>query len=87
MTDTMQNGTDAVFEEICALLQAHNTNQIEIGEETDLSADLNIDSVAAMDLIMNIEDKFEIDIPLNQVGELRSVRDLADVVRAQLKSG
>jgi acyl carrier protein len=41
--------------------------------------------VAAMDVIMNIEDKFEIDIPLNQVGELRSVRDLAEVVRAQLK--
>ena len=87
MTDATQSGTDAVFEEIRSLLQVHNSNQIEIGEETDLSADLNIDSVAAMDLIMNLEDKFEIDIPLNQVGELRSVRDLADLVRAQLKGG
>ena len=87
MTDAKQSGTDAVLEEIRSLLQVHNTNQIEIGEETDLSADLNIDSVAAMDLIMNLEDKFEIDIPLNQVGELRSVRDLADLVRAQLKGG
>ena len=87
MTDTMQSDSDEVFQEICALLEAHNPNRIEIGEDTDLSADLNIDSVAAMDLIMNIEDKFEIDIPLNQVGELRSVRDLAEVVRAQLKNG
>ena len=87
MTDTMQSDTDEVFREIRVLLEAHNANRIEITEETDLSADLNIDSVAAMDVIMNIEDKFEIDIPLNQVGELRSVRDLADVVRAQLKSG
>ena len=87
MTDTMQSDTDEVFREIRVLLEAHNANRIEITEETDLSADLNIDSVAAMDVIMNIEDKFEIDIPLNQVGELHSVRDLADVVRAQLKSG
>lgn len=87
MTDTMQSETDEVLREICVLLEAHNPNHIAITEETDLSADLNIDSVAAMDLIMNIEDKFEIDIPLNQVGELRSVRDLAEVVRAQLKDG
>ena len=87
MTDTMQSDTDEVFQEIRVLLEAHNPNRIEITEETDLSADLNIDSVAAMDVIMNIEDKFEIDISLNRVGELHSVRDLADVVRAQLKSG
>ncbi len=87
MTDAMHSDTDAVLREIRALLEAHNPNRIEISEETDLSADLNIDSVAAMDLLMNIEDKFEIDIPLNLVGELRSVRDLAEVVRAQLKDG
>jgi len=87
MTDAMQSDTDEVFREIRALLEAHNANRIEIGEDTNLSADLNIDSVAAMDLLMNIEDRFEIDIPLNLVGELRSVRDLAEVVRAQLKDG
>ena len=83
----MQDDKDRVFEEISVLLDTHNTNRIEITGETDLSADLNIDSVAAMDLIMNIEDKFEIDIPLNLVGELRNVQDLAEVVRGQLKNG
>ena len=87
MTDAMHSDTDAVLGEIRALLEAHNPNRIEISEETDLSADLNIDSVAAMDLLMTIEDRFDIDIPLNRVGELRSVRDLAHVVRAQLKDG
>ena len=87
MAQTMPSDTDEVLREIRLLLEDHNPNHIEITEETDLSADLNIDSVAAMDVIMNIEDKFEIDIPLNQVGELRSVGDLAEVVRAQLKDG
>jgi len=87
MMDAMPSETDDVFQEICALLAPHNPNRIAITEETDLSADLNIDSVAAMDLLMTIEDRFDIDIPLNLVGELRSVRDLADVVCAQLKDG
>ncbi len=82
----MQVETDEVFQEICFLLEAHNSNKAEITLDTELSADLNIDSVAAMDLIMNVEDKFEIDIPLNLLDNLRSVRDLADVVRKQLES-
>lgn len=87
MAKAMQGENDIVFQEIRTLLEAHNPNRIEITAETDLSADLNIDSVAAMDLIMNIEDKFEIDIPLNMVSDLRSVQDLADVVRGQIKGG
>ncbi len=87
MMNSMQAETDRVFQEIRTLLDTHNQNQVEITPDTDLSADLNIDSVAAMDLIMNIEDKFEIDIPLNLVSDLHSVRDLAEVVRAQLECG
>ena len=34
------------------------------------AADLNVDSVAAMDLIMEIEDRFEIDIPINLVSDM-----------------
>ncbi len=84
MTNGMQAETDDVFQEIRSLLEAHNENKIEITADTELSADLNIDSVAAMDLIMNIEDKFEIDIPLNLVGDLRRVQDLAEAVRNRL---
>ncbi len=87
MTDSMQAETDQVFHKIRTLLDSHNQNRVEITPETDLSADLNIDSVAAMDLIMNIEDKFEIDIPLNLVSDLHSVGDLTRVVRAQLENG
>ncbi len=82
----MQVESDAVFQEICSLLEDHNPKKVEVTPDTDLNADLNIDSVAAMDLIMNVEDKFKIDIPLNLIADLRSVQDLADVVRKQLES-
>jgi acyl carrier protein len=38
-----------------------------------------------MDLIMEIEDKFGIDIPMNLVSDLRSFQDLVDVVRQQIE--
>ena len=53
---------------------------------TDLAADLNVDSVAAMDLIMEIEDRFEIDIPINLVSDMTTVADLAALVERQIKS-
>jgi len=76
----MRNGSDTVFEEICALLQRYNPGGVELTGATDLNADLNIDSVTAMDLIMEIEDRFEINIPINLVSELRSLQDVVDVV-------
>jgi acyl carrier protein len=36
-----------------------------------------------MDLIMEIEDKFGIDIPINLLSDLRNLQDLLDVVRQQ----
>jgi acyl carrier protein len=56
---------------------------VQLTLATELSSDLNIDSVAAMDLIMEIEDKFGIDIPINLVSDLRNLQDLLNVVRLQ----
>jgi acyl carrier protein len=76
---------DKIETEIMALMQRYNPEGKPLGRETEIGADLNIDSVAAMDLIMEIEDKFDIDIPMNQVGELRTVGDLIDLAAGQLQ--
>ncbi len=70
-----------ILDAVRTLLEDYNPEGIQIGGATDLSADLNIDSVAAMDIIMHIEDKFEIDIPLNLVSDIRRVEDLVEIVR------
>src|SRR3546814_5603998 len=56
----MQWTDDKVQEEVIKLLQPFNPKGIEITPDTDLSADLMMDSVAAMNLVMEIEDRFEI---------------------------
>ena len=74
---------DQLFREVCALLERYRPADVQLTPATELSGDLNIDSVAAMDLIMEIEDKFGIDIPINLVSDLRNLQDLLDVVRQQ----
>ena len=76
---------EPLFREVCALLERHRPAEVQLTPSTELSGDLNIDSVAAMDLIMEIEDKFGIDIPMNLVSDLRNLQDLLDVVRQQIE--
>lgn len=76
---------ETVEQEVIVLVQRYNPEGRPISRSTEIGADLNIDSVAAMDLIMEIEDKFDIDIPMNQVGELKTVGDLIDLAASQLQ--
>jgi acyl carrier protein len=76
---------DALYRDLCTILEKYAPAQVELTPTTELSGDLNIDSVAAMDLIMEIEDKFGIDIPMNLVSDLRMFQDLVDVVRQQIE--
>jgi acyl carrier protein len=79
----MTTHDDQLFREVCTLLERYRPAHVQLTPATELSGDLNIDSVAAMDLIMEIEDKFGIDIPINLLSDLINLQDLLDVVRQQ----
>jgi len=81
----MSHSKDEVFDELCALMQPFNTDSVKLTPDTDMTADLNIDSVSVMDFVMEVEDKYDIDIPLNVLSETRTMSDLVDVVIARLK--
>lgn len=73
------------IDQICKLLEPFNTTGKVLSPETEISGDLNIDSVAVMDFVMEVEDHFDIGIPLNVVSETHSIGDLAAVVEARVK--
>ena len=75
---------EVVLDEIRGLLQPYNPHGVDIGLTTDFSSELNIDSVAAMNLVMDIEDKFELDIPINQLPDMNTPKDLVDIVLARV---
>ena len=73
--------------QICKLLEPFNSNGTVLSAQTDISTDLNIDSVTVMDFVMEVEDHFDIEIPLNVLSETRTVSDLAKVVEARTRKG
>jgi acyl carrier protein len=46
-----------------------------VQEDTDLVADLEFDSLKVMNLIEQVEDRFDVSVPLNILPDIRSVRD------------
>ncbi len=76
---------DEIFATLCRLIEPFNTEDVKLEKNTDIAADLNIDSVSVMDFVMEVEDEFDIDIPLNVLGDTRTLSDLRDVVKARVK--
>lgn len=72
-----------IYEAITELLGPFNAESIELKPETDISGDLNIDSVSVMDFVMEVEDKFDIDIPLNVLSDTRTIAELIEVVKTR----
>lgn len=48
-----------------------------IDENTDLISDLEFDSLKVMSLMEDIEDRYDISVPLNLLADIRTVKDLS----------
>jgi acyl carrier protein len=48
-----------------------------VDEDTDLVADLGLDSLKVMKILESVEDRFDISIPLNVLPDVRTVKDFA----------
>ena len=75
------NTEDLILQKVSSLLSPYNRTNIEIKRETEIMADLEVDSVAVFDLIMEVEDGYDITFPMETVSEMKSVGDLVDTIR------
>ena len=70
----------AIFARIAALIAPLNRKRIAVTEATTFADDLELDSLTVMDLVANIEDEWDIVLPLNLLPELETVGQVADAV-------
>ncbi|MCW5748743.1 MAG: acyl carrier protein [Alphaproteobacteria bacterium] len=90
-TDTVVSDPDSpareqVIAEIVQRLEPFQVDSRSILGSTVITKDLNIDSLAVMDMVMELEDRFDISIPLNDVAEIHTVDELADAVLRKIGS-
>jgi acyl carrier protein len=72
---------DEVLTEVRQLLAgAAKKDEASITEDTVLARDLDLDSLAVMDVLMALEDKFDVSIPINHLPDIETVRDLTSTI-------
>lgn len=82
-TQTKNPGSyDAIVSLICEELEKENDTDITITEDTDITTDLNVDSVAIMDLMFALEEEFNVSVPMNDLADVRTVKQLAELIQA-----
>jgi acyl carrier protein len=83
VSGSMDVADDLVLRKVCQKLQQFNVGNLDLTRETDITGDLEIDSVAVLDLIMEVEDEYGISFPMNLLSEIRTVGDLVRAIHKQ----
>lgn len=75
-------GDDAaeVLERLYLLIAPYNKKQIALTPATTFAGDLEFDSLTVMDLVAEIEDEYDIVLPLNLLPELETIQQVAGAV-------
>ncbi len=68
---------EKIFKELHKIMIPLVAEGQKIEEETDMVADLGLDSLKVMKIVESVEDTFDISIPLNILPDVRSVKDFA----------
>ena len=71
---------DPVFQKVCSLLASFNRHEIIMRTDTDIISDLEVDSVAIFDLVMEVEDAYEIAFPMETISEMKTIGDLVSTI-------
>lgn len=74
-----------VFEKVIAILsEQFDVDESSLSLETSIADDLNADSLDVVDLIMSIEDEFDIEVPDEAIESIKTVNDLVKFIEENI---
>lgn len=72
-----------VLEKVKAILaEQFDVEEDKITADTDLQEDLGADSLDVVDLLMSIEDEFEVEVPDEETENIKTVGSLVSYIEA-----
>ena len=78
----MTNNATNIEAQIVELLARRIPAGIQVSAQTQIVGGLGLDSVAILDFIMDVEDRFDISIPLDRVAEVQTIAELSRAIEA-----
>lgn len=74
-----------VLEKVKAILsEQFDVEEDSINADTSISEDLGADSLDVVDLLMSIEDEFEIEVPDDEIENIKTVGELVKYIEGNL---
>ena len=72
-----------VLEKVKPILgEQYDVEEDKITADTDLQEDLGADSLDVVDLLMSIEDEFEVEVPDEEIENIKTVGSLVSYIEA-----
>ena len=71
---------DELSREIFAVVRAVRVRDIEPTLDSRVVEDLGFDSMSVLELCAEVEERFDITVPLNDLSQIRTVRAMVDYV-------
>jgi acyl carrier protein len=78
----LTNNATNIEAEIVELLARRIPAGLHVSAQTQIVGGLGLDSVAILDFIMDVEDRFDISIPLDRVAEVQTIAELSRAIEA-----
>jgi len=76
-----------VYDKICELLKPYNPKNHPINRSSGIMSDLEVDSTAVFDVIMGLEDHYDISIPMEMVSDIKTVGELGNAIKELTAEG
>lgn len=76
---------DVVFEKLATIISTKTkVKKEEITLDSDFELDLNLDSLDIVEILMAIEDEFNITISDDDIQKLKTVKDAVEYIRSKI---
>lgn len=71
---------DNVLTTITLIVDRLSKGKFELSEDTHLQVDVGLSSLQVMELVLEIEDEFDLSFPLNRLPDIQTIKDLSQEI-------
>jgi acyl carrier protein len=79
--EQLTDHVDTIEASVIELLADRVPADTKVTSETRIAGDLGLDSVAVLDFIQDVEDRFDLSIPLERVAEVQTIGELSVAIQ------
>jgi len=69
---------EEILDQLFELIRPYSEEPIALGEQTRIMDDVGLDSMKVMELVMHIEDHFDVSVPLNILPDVKTIGEFAE---------